>query len=177
MWIDNFVRFLPRTQPTLRERPYDNAMWTAIGYMALDKKIVPPATEDTFDPILPPDLLDGKLVAVVRRSCIDRWSLPVDRFDTSLTRNSTLLPIRVPGYDEQGSDEKLAPKASFCPVALDGRNVTSNDGLRDVLLGQMTERGIRNFQYEVTLCDSNIYRRILKVFSVYVLILLVDLMS
>lgn len=161
--MDNFVRFLPRSQPTLRKAAYDNCAWTVTALISLPQ---PHGTiEDDPDIllILPNDILDVKLISAVQSDFKKRQALGDSRFDASLTRTSTSLPIRVPGYVDLKHAGARAPKAVVMPVAIHDQNISSNDGLRDVLIGQYVERGVGAKHYEVALCDTNIFRRILKV--------------
>lgn len=159
MWVDNFCKILPRLLPANALELFKSCLWTVFGLFQLTD----PRTNLTIVPdvpALPRLLVSSGFISRIRELYLKMESQPLLRYDNSLSRLMSRIPLGM----EETAALRPDPNPAFYPFDLRGFNIGSNFGLVSWLEDLRIEE-VKNptNMYKLMLCDINIFTRSLRV--------------
>jgi hypothetical protein len=159
LWIDNFSKILPRSIPRASLESFKACLWTVYGFNQL------PGTTNldlVYDlSALPPQFQTEATKQCFQDVYLQAESEPWQRYDTSISRTLTRIPLELTSAARDREDNIMA---RFFPASIRPCNIGANHVLLEILEEYLeAEAKSPVATYQIIMCDINIYNRILKV--------------
>ena len=170
VWVDNYYKYFRTSYPKASTGLRKDCAWTVSARVSvpfhLNDNFVLDIIRREGMPAMPPDQFADDYVKELITAYSKFESIRVNElvYDTSLSKDIKRLPLK-----PEGNDPKL--EQAFFPRGISQHNIASNEGLVSVL-AELRNEYKDNMNYLVILADVNIHKRIMKVLSYDVYLLL-----